>query len=76
MKPTLTPSAASYDTSRSAAPMKYPTPFSAFLYPVSPLTSLNSVSCFSSGVTSFVTVFPPSLVRSFATPHRACAAVT
>ena len=34
------------------------------------LTSLNSVPVFSSGVTSLVTVLPPSLTRSFAQPDR------
>ena len=28
------------------------------------------------GVTSLVTVFPPSLVKSLAMPHMSCAAVT
>lgn len=39
-------------------------------------TSLNRRLCLSSGVTSFVTVFPPSFVRSLATPQSICAMVT
>ena len=35
-------------------------------------TSLNSRPCFSSGVTSLVTVLPPSFVRSLATPDSIC----
>lgn len=44
--------------------------------PVMKATSLNSLLCLSSGVTSFVTVFPPSFVRSFAIPQSICAIVT
>lgn len=44
--------------------------------PPSSPTPCSTHTCFSSGVTSFVTVLPPSFVRSFATPHSICAAVT
>ena len=63
-------------TFRLAAPIKYPIPFMLFLKPVISETSLNSWLCFSSGVTSLVTVLPPSFTRSLATPHSACASVT
>lgn len=44
--------------------------------PVMKETSLNKNDCFSSGVTSFATVLPPSFVKSLEIPASACANVT
>ena len=63
-------------TLTSAAPIKYPAPLSEFLNPVMNDTSLNSLLFLPVGVTSLVTVLPPSLVRSFATPLIICDTVT
>ena len=55
------------------APMKKPTPFSAFFDPVRIATSLKSPP---SPATAFTALFDDIFVRSFATPDSACNAMT
>ena len=57
-------------------PTKKPTPLIAFLEPVRIATQRKSVSDAASGTTSLTALLEHILVRSFAMPESACAAIT
>ena len=57
-------------------PRKKPTPLSAFFEPVRIATHLKSAESAPSGTSTLIALFALILVRSFAMPDSACAAIT
>ncbi len=63
-------------SSSSAPPRKKPAPFSAFFEPVSAATQRYSAPSAPAGTSSFTALLALILLRSFAMPESACAAIT